>query len=93
MDDDEDYDGEPKDYSDEELEEDIGEEEEKQKDPLANIYEHYEPSELEQKHFTSEDEKIRQLDVPERLQVLSFICFLFLPSLYSPLPTLTCTFF
>lgn len=45
------------------------EEGDKQKDPLADIYEHYEPSELEQKHFTSEDEKIRQLDVPERLQV------------------------
>ena len=58
---------------------DMGEEEERQKDPMATIYEHYEPSELEQKHFTSEDEKLRQTDVPERLQVpVPFYLFSFL---------------
>lgn len=36
---------------------------------MATIYAHYEPSELEAKHFTSEDEKLRQTDVPERLQL------------------------
>eukprot|EP00026_Physarum_polycephalum_P000177 Phypoly_transcript_00177.p1 GENE.Phypoly_transcript_00177~~Phypoly_transcript_00177.p1 ORF type:complete len:1792 (+),score=500.68 Phypoly_transcript_00177:82-5457(+) len=55
--------------SEDELDAEIEEGDEKQKDPLADIYEHYEPSLLEQKHFTSEDEKIRQLDVPERLQM------------------------
>eukprot|EP01133_Synstelium_polycarpum_P008015 gene8015-9416_t len=43
-------------------------EEEKPRDSLSIIKEQYEPSLLEEKHFTDADEEIRRKNVPERMQ-------------------------
>ncbi|EFA74515.1 SH2 domain-containing protein [Heterostelium album PN500] len=43
--------------------------EERPKDTLSLIKEQYEPSLLEEKHFTDADEEIRKKNVPERLQL------------------------
>ena len=40
----------------------------------------YEPAELEMRHFTEQDNEIRNTDIPERMQLRNFpVRFVFIP--------------
>lgn len=75
--------GEFEQYEDDEAEEDYEEEDEddeeaaakfkkKKKKRAKTIFELYEPSELEMRHFTDHDNEIRNTDIPERMQLRNF---------------------
>ena len=44
----------------------------KKKGKRKTIFEMYEPAELEMRHFTEQDNEIRNTDIPERMQLRGF---------------------
>ena len=44
----------------------------KKKGKRKTIFEMYEPAELEMRHFTEQDNEIRNMDIPERMQLRNF---------------------
>ena len=44
----------------------------KKKGKRKTIFEMYEPAELEMRHFTEQDNEIRNTDIPERMQLRNF---------------------
>ena len=44
----------------------------RKKRKTKTIFEIYEPSELEMRHFTDQDNEIRNTDIPERMQLRHF---------------------
>ena len=52
--------------------EDIAMKRRRKKRRTKTIFEMYEPSELEVRHFTDQDNEIRNTDIPERMQLRNF---------------------